>query len=321
MIHFSRDNFVFSTIKQQLRLLDSFLKIFGLASLDLVPPFFIINYIYPLFMIAILLSTSIYSLKQFHEGEHSIVSPVTLIANHLQLLSLSMASCVSIICSIVRYKKYDSAIEDLIQIDNILIHKLSIDVTRDNLNANRCLFLSFLYSCILIMADYVSLIHNGPKYYFDYVITFHISFLIILLADCRILIIFKLLTHRFKYINNFLKLSKQDKTNTTQMLSTIRYYTFTKRKVKELANVHSWLIKTTENLNSYFSPSLLVEIAAYFTISTCNIYTFFYVLTDANLKHYHRMIVYYTAYWPIIIVLKLCFLLKSSGNVTEQVIH
>lgn len=304
-------------------MLEYFLQAAGLSSFRLSSTFYVFNYIYPALVICVVVYAAMFSLKRFHEDEILKMSTVTLIANHLQTLSLCVASCVSVACSVVRYKKYNSAIKELIQIDNVMIHKLMMDVNRDTLNSNRLLFLSFLGSLLLIVLDYALLLLDVSACHFSYIISFHVSLAIILLSDCRVLITFKLLSHRFRYINNYLRPPTQKKVLDVQILTNIKYYTFTKRQIKELANIHSWLIRTAETLNSYFSPALLVEIAAYFTVSTCYIYTFCYLLTDSTLRQYPNLknVVIYTAYWPLIIVMKLCLLLKSSGNLIEEVLN
>lgn len=309
------------TVTRELVYLNYVLQLFGLIPLNLHSPLTFINFLYPILVVCTLIFFLIRGLIKIHEKIYQLFSAVTFVAIHLQLFSLGMASCLSVIGSVTRYHIYTDSIAELLKVDTILIRELNIqidkDSTRTQLSPNKYLILHIFGLVILVSTDYLLLIHTGPIYLIDYVVIFHIFFTIISIADCRVLAIFRQLSHRFRLINHYL--AKVNKAKTFRSTFQVIPYRFTKSEIKSIAKVHGSLVMAAEDLNSYFSPHLLVEIASYFTISTCNAYNFFYVLTSKSSTEYRRLIVYYSAYWPIVVIIKLCLLLRSCVTLTSQV--
>lgn len=308
------------TVTRELVYLNYVLQLFGLMPLNLHSPLTFINFLYPILVICTLIFFLVRSLIEIHKKIYKLFSAVTFVAIHLQLFSLGMASCLSVIGSVTRYHIYTDFIAELLKVDTILIRELNIQIdkysTRTQPSPNKYLTLHIFGLIILVSTDYL-LIHTGPIYLIDYVVIFHIFFTIISIADCRVLATFRQLSHRFELINHFF--FKVNKANRFRSTFQVIPYRFTKSEIKSIAKVHGSLVTAAENLNSYFSPHLLVEIASYFTISTCNAYNFFYVLTSKSSTEYHRLIVYYSAYWPIVVIVKLCLLLRSCVTLTSQV--
>lgn len=320
MLKFKIENKVHPSVRSDLTKINYLLKAVGLLPLNWSLRFSFPNYLYSVLVLCLLVNFSVSDITKIYAATtHTHISTVTLVSAHFQLLGVKVASWVILVSGIVRYRVYESAFERLIKIEHILFDKINVQVPKHPRITKH-----FVYAIVIIFTamtiDYFVLLHNGPKYYRHYLIAFHSSFIYIILSDGHAITIFELIKTRFKQVNDcFTNALRPNKAHDHLSLFIIPQHNLTKTRIKQLSLVHCDLIGTTSQFNSYFSPMLLLEIAVFFIISTCNSYNFFYVLTSTKTIDFYKPTAIYSAYWTIGVFLKLIFLLKSAVSVTKQV--
>lgn len=320
MLKFVIENKVHPSVRPDLTRINYILKAVGLLPLNWKLPVTFPNYLYSVLVLCLLINFSIRGIVKIYATMHMHISVVTLVTAHFQLLGVTVASWVILLCGVLRYRVYESAFEKLIKIEDVLFNKINVEVPKHGRIIKHLVrAIIFIFTAMII--DYFVILHHGPRYFRRYMIAFHSSFIYIILSDGHAITIFELIKIRFQQVNNyFTNALRPNKALDVLSLFIIPQHNLTKMKIKELSRIHCDLIGITSEFNSYFSPMLLLEIAVFFIISTCNAYNFFYVLTNPNTVDFYKVTAVYSAYWTIGVFLKLIFLLKSSVSVTRQVI-
>lgn len=307
-----------STVSSDIKVINYFLTFLGIIPLNLKSRWIFLKYLYLLFILCILLTSSIFGLILLLESDLLLPSKILKLVIYTHLICLNMASWITIIFSNIRFQIYNSAIEKLTKIDNLLKNKLWVEI-RNNLRNRKIVFSLLFFSFLLILLDYLLVVHNSSDIFKFNFITCHVAFLVISSTDFRAVLSFKQIKNRFKCVNQYLlNITKIDRNLLFNTNFTISHYSLSKSKIKELAYVHSNLIKITKKLNNYFSPIFLIEIVIFFSISICHAYHFFYSIT-ISITYKEQKYLFHNIYWIIVVYIKLSLLLKSSISIIEQV--
>lgn len=320
MLKFVIENKVHPSIRPDLTRLNYVLKAVGLIPLNLKLRVSFPNYLYSVLLLCILISLSVRGIIKIYASMYTHNSVITLVTAHFQLLGVTVASWVILVCAALRFRVYESAFEKLIQIEDVLFNKIDAETPKHG-RIIKHLVRAIIFIFAAIFVDCCVILQSGPKCYRRYMIAFHSAFIYIILSDGHAITIFELIKIRFQQVNDyFTNALRPNKTMDITSLFIIPQYSLTKMRIKELSRIHCDLIGITSEFNSYFSPMLLLEIAVFFIISTCNAYNFFHVLTTRKPVEFNKPIAIHSICWTIVVLLKLIFLLKSSVSITKQVV-
>ncbi len=300
-----------------LTLLHAVLQITGLTPLS-ISRSTSLNYLYPFLIECAVIYGTIIGFRDLSDLLYSLNSPVHLATGNFTLLCVMVVCWVSHFCSIIRYKIYERALQKLTKTESSL-NLLYVDNAK-NPTVGLYLFYSALFLFLQTAADTFLLLSHGFGHTWSYLVAFHVPLTYIILGDCRAKMIFEMLNLRFKRVNRYFSHAlKLDRIGAYKTVFTIPHQYLTKTKIKELSYIHCSLMRITRNFNSYFSPMLLLEIAAFFTVSTFNAFSFFYLLTDTHLIDYRQSLIFFAVYTTMIIFIKLNYLLKSAVKLTKEV--